>query len=67
MGQAYRLGVGVTVGAEKMSVYEPEMNRVLGRFFAVLGEQVRPPRFLGVQAIALDQLAPLDRGDHRRA
>ena len=60
MGQAYRLGVGVTVGAEKMSVYEPEMNRVLGRFFAVLGEQVRPPRFLGVQRVALDQLAPLD-------
>jgi hypothetical protein len=60
MGQAYRLGVGVTVGAEKMSVYEPEMNGVLDRFFAVLGEQVRPPRFLGVQAIALDKLAPLD-------
>ena len=60
MGHAYRLGVGVTVGAEKMSVYEPEMNRVLGRFFAVLGEPVRPPRFLGVQAIALDRLAPLD-------
>jgi hypothetical protein len=60
MGQAYRLGVGVTVGAEKMSVYEPEMNRVLGRFFTVLGEQVRPPRFLGVRAIALDRLAPLD-------
>jgi hypothetical protein len=60
MGQAYRLGVGVTVGAEKMSAYEPEMNRVLGRFFAALGEQVRPPRFLGVQAIALDKLAPLN-------
>lgn len=60
MGQAYRLGVGVTVGAEKMSGYEPEMNRVLGGFFAVLGEQVRQPRFLGVQAIALDKLAPLD-------
>ena len=60
MGQAYRLGVGVTVGAEKMSAYEPEMNRVIDSFFAVLGEQVRPPRFLGVQAIALDRLAPLD-------
>jgi hypothetical protein len=59
MGQAYRLGVGVTVGAEKMSAYEPEMNRVLDQFFTVLGEQVRPPRFLGVQRIALDSLAPL--------
>ena len=60
MGQAYRLGVGVTVGAERMSVYEREMNRVLAEFFAVLGEQVRPPRFLGVQRIDLDRLAPLD-------
>jgi hypothetical protein len=42
-----------------MSVYEPEMNGVLAEFFAVLGEQVRPPRFLGVQRIDLDRLAPL--------
>lgn len=59
VGEAYRLGVSVTMGAEKMSTYEPEMNGILNKFFSALGEDVRIPQFLGVRSIALDRLAPL--------
>jgi hypothetical protein len=59
VGQAYRLGISVTMGAEKMSAYEPEMNDLLHDFFSALGEEVRIPQFLGVRSIDLDKLAPL--------
>ncbi|MBV2153289.1 hypothetical protein [Kitasatospora sp. SUK 42] len=59
VGQAYRLGLSVTMGAEKMSAYEAEMNQVLEGFFEALGEEVTTPQFLGVRSIDLDRLAPL--------
>ncbi|MEV4580455.1 hypothetical protein AB0K16_45235 [Nonomuraea jabiensis] len=60
VGHAYRLGPSVTMGAEKMSVYEAEMNRVLAAFFSAIGESGRFPGFLGVRRVDLAALAPLE-------
>lgn len=39
VGLAFRLGLSVTMGAEKMTAYEAEMNEVLADFFTRIGER----------------------------
>jgi len=59
VGQAYRLGVSITMGAEKMSAYLPEMNQVVAAFLQRIGESCPEPAFLGVSRFDIDRLAPL--------
>ncbi|WP_018680936.1 hypothetical protein [Actinokineospora enzanensis] len=59
VGQAYRLGISATMGAEKMSVYLAEMNEVLADFYPRIGETCAFPQFLGVSRFDVDRLAPL--------
>ncbi|WP_433261016.1 hypothetical protein ACQPZF_25690 [Actinosynnema sp. CS-041913] len=59
VGQAYRLGVSVSIGAEKMSAYLAEMNGVITTFAKRIGETVGVPQFLGVSRFDVDRLALL--------
>lgn len=59
VGQAYRLGLSVTMGAEKMTQYLDDMNDVIIDFRDRIGEEWRIPQFLGVSRVDLDDLAPL--------
>lgn len=59
IGQAYRLGISVTMGAEKMSMYLAEMNDVITAFLARIGETCRTPQFVGVSQVDINRLAPL--------
>jgi hypothetical protein len=59
VGLAFRLGLSVTMGAEKMTVYEAEMNEVLADFFTRIGERAYFPGFLGVRSLDLQKVAPL--------
>lgn len=59
VGYAYRLGLSVTMGAEKMTAYLAEMNGVITDFLARVGEKCRIPQFLGVSRFDIETLAPV--------
>lgn len=59
IGQAYRLGLSVILGADRMSGYVSEMNEVIAAFLSRIGETAHTPLFLGVSRFDVDQLAPL--------
>ncbi|MFD0883330.1 hypothetical protein ACFQ08_01990 [Streptosporangium algeriense] len=62
LAQAYRMGLSVTMGAEKMTGYLDEMHDVVSKFFALIGEDHVFPQFLGVSGVDLEELAPLPEG-----
>ncbi|MER5968934.1 hypothetical protein ABT112_04155 [Streptomyces sp. NPDC002055] len=59
VGHAFRMGLSVSMGADRMASYEADMSGVLSTFFRAIGEDVPFPQFLGVSGIDLERLLPL--------